>query len=169
MGSISFERLQKKYHGYSIKEIAKILADEDGYAVIVKYRSFGSQEYDNLGCCIREDEVEEYKSSCKDVKVVYDRRLESFFVNSDFILLGSCEICGQETTDESLNLHSGNDFYFCPNCGNMYCESCYRRLSLTIYPIGNGICEDCREPVQRAVINTFGNTKQGMQERRIEL
>ena len=87
----------------------------------------------------------------------HNTRIQTTNPTPDWILLGKCETCGNETTEESLTLGLGNDFYYCPNpeCGSMYCSNCYSNLPLTSNP-GYGMCIYCKIQVKRAIIGLYG-------------
>lgn len=156
MSSISINRDQ--YPGKSDEEIAEAIAKKYGYIVIVRYKnSAGSPEFTNFGTCQTEDEIHGYLTSpyCHDVEVIYDGRTTALRVTEEIILKGHCELCGKHTSQESLQLMAGNDFYICPKCGLMYCDGCYTRLPLTSSP-GYGTCPQCRVEVQRALAGFYG-------------
>jgi len=156
MSSISIDR--ETHSGKSDAEIAEAIAAEYGYIAIVRYKNSANvNEFTNFGTCRTEEEIRGYLSSpyCHDAEVVYDGRSSALHVTEERILKGSCELCHKRTTRQSLQLMAGNDFYICPKCGLMFCDSCYVRLPLTASP-GYGTCTICRVEVQRALPGFYG-------------
>jgi hypothetical protein len=156
MGSLSIDR--EANPGKSDAEIAKAIATKYGYIAVVRYKnSSTAHEFTNFGTCQTEDEIRGYLSSpyCHAAEVVYDGRSTALRVTEELILKGQCELCGKRTTQESLQLMAGNDFYICPKCGLMCCDGCYISLPLTSSP-GYGTCPQCRVEVQRAIPGFYG-------------
>ena len=157
MGSIRIDR--EGYPGKSDAEIAEIVAKQNGFIVIVRYKnSADAPEFTDFGTCQMEEEIQGYLSSpnCHEVEIIYDGRATALQITEDLILEGCCELCGKETNQKSLQLMAGNDFYICPECGLMFCDECYVRLPLTSSP-GYGTCPECRVEVQRALPGFYGN------------
>jgi len=163
MRSLNIESMRKDYPGKSDAEAAKALAEKYGYMAIVRYkRSSGASDFSNVGSCNTEAEIRGYLTSpyCNDAEVIYDSRSALFPLDANHVLNGHCEMCGKGATRETLQMGSGNDFYFCPKCGLMFCDSCYVRLPLTSSP-GYGMCPKCKVQVKRAIPSFFvtGSTR----------
>ena len=157
MASIEIESARKDYPGGSDQEIAKALAAKHDYMAVVRYKnSPGISEFTNFGLCKTEAEIRGYMSSpyCHAAEVIYDGRSSLFPLNASHVLNGHCELCSKHATRESLQLGAGNDFYFCPKCGLLFCETCYVRLPLTSSP-GYGMCPKCRVQVKRTLPSFF--------------
>ena len=73
MATISIETLVSKYPGFSEKEAARKMAEEDNYAGVIKYMSIGSRKFDKIGLCFSLGEIDSYIDSpnCHDVTVLY--------------------------------------------------------------------------------------------------
>jgi hypothetical protein len=158
MGSLSIQTMRNECPGKPDDEAAKAFSKKNGYIAIVRYKdSVSAPDFTNIGACKMEEEVNGYLSSpyCHAVEVIYDGRRIALSITEDLILRGHCELCGKRTTCESLQLMAGNDFYICPKCGLMCCDSCYVRLPLTASP-GYGMCPKCRVQVQRAIPGFYG-------------
>jgi hypothetical protein len=157
MGSRDMESFRSDYPGKSDAEAAKALAEKYGYIAVVGYkRSTTDLDFSNIGTCTTEAEIRGYLTSpyCKGVEIIYDGRAALFPLNADHVLKGRCEMCGRASTRETLQMGTGNDFYFCPKCGLLFCDSCYCRLPLTNDP-GYGMCPKCRVQVKRAIPSFF--------------
>lgn len=74
MSTLSLGTLRKKFPGESDEEIARRIAKEYNYRVIVRYKSSGVSEYNNLGCCQSLDQVSGYmnNSFCIDPEIIYE-------------------------------------------------------------------------------------------------
>jgi hypothetical protein len=72
MGSLNIDFLRKRFLGKTDKEVAAALAAEDGYYVIVQYKSSAGGDYNNFGCCMTDEEVAGYFNSpyCHAVEIV---------------------------------------------------------------------------------------------------
>lgn len=157
MGSQNIELLRKDYPGKSDAEKAKALAEKYGYIAIVRYKSSSdATDFSNIGTCNTEADIRGYFTSpyCKDAEVIYDGRSALFPLSADHVLTGHCEMCGKRSTRDTLQMGSGNDFYFCPQCGLLFCDSCYGHLPLTSSP-GYGMCPKCKIQVKRAIPSFF--------------
>lgn len=159
MGSISIQTVRELYPGRSDIEIAAKIAEEEGYIVVLRYRSRGARDYTDFATCTLSEEVKGYFSSpyCNDVEILYDIRSQALEITSALLLQSKCKICGRPSTQQSLIIGSGNDFYFCPICTNMFCHHCLPNLPLTKYPYGYAKCPDCDVQLQRAFPGAFGN------------
>lgn len=158
MGSLNIQTMRDKYPGKSDAEAAKAFAQKHGYIAIIRYKNSSSaSDFTNIGTCQMEDEMRGYLSSpyCHDAEIIYDGRATALRITEDIILRGHCELCGKRTTQDSLQLMAGNDFYICPKCGLMFCDGCYVQLPLTSSP-GYGMCPKCRVKVQRATPGFYG-------------
>ena len=168
MSSISIEYLREKYSGKTDPEIAEVMAKQDGYIVVVRYKNSPSaNDYTNFGTCHMEEEVNGYLNSphCNDTEIIYDARKAVLRITSEMIMDASCELCTKATTSESLVLMGGNDFYFCPKCAKMFCDRCYTNLPLTDPSAGYGMCPDCMVEVQRAYSGAYGKKPFGSNEK----
>lgn len=157
MGSRDIESLRGDYPGKSDTEAAKAFAEEYGYIAIVRYKSSTTaSDFTNIGTCTTEAEIRGYLSSpyCHGAELIYDGRAAVFPLNADHVLKGRCEMCGRRSTRDTLQMGAGNDFYFCPKCGLLFCDSCYGRLPLTSSP-GYGMCPKCKVQVKRAIPSFF--------------
>ena len=156
MGSVSIDR--GEHRGKPDAEIAEGIARKHGYVAVVRYKnSADASEFTNFGTCQTEEEIRGYLSSphCHDAEIIYDGRATALRVTEDLILKGRCELCGKRASRASLQLMAGNDFYICPKCGLLCCDSCYVRLPLASSP-GYGTCPKCRVEVQRALPGFYG-------------
>lgn len=168
MSSIGIEYLREKYAGKTDPEIAEEMAKNEGYVVIVRYKSSSTaSDYSNFGTCHMEEEVHGYLNSpyCHDVEIIYDARKKVLRVTPEIIMAASCELCSKATTQESLVLMGGNDFYFCPKCAKMFCDRCYVRLPLTDPSGGYGMCPECMVEVQRAYPGAYGKKLFGSEKK----
>jgi hypothetical protein len=156
MGSLNIESMREAYPGKPDTEAAQALAKKYDYIAIVRYKSHGAPDFTNIGTCNTEAEIRGYLTSpyCGDAEVIYDGRAALFPLNADHVLKGHCEMCGKHSTQETLQMGSGNDFYFCPKCGLLFCDGCYVRLPLTSSP-GYGMCPKCKIQVKRAIPSFF--------------
>lgn len=157
MSSLGIESIREDYPGKSDAEAAQAFAEKHGYIAIIRYKSSSeASDFSNIGTCDTEAEIRGYltSSSCHNAEVIYDGRSALFPLNADHVLKGCCEICGKHSTRETLQMGSGNDFYFCPKCGLMFCDNCYVGLPLTSSP-GYGTCPRCKVQVKRAIPNFF--------------
>lgn len=159
MGSIGLNYLRSENPGLSDQQIAAKLADEHGYILVLRYKSSPDGDYNNLATCQTDEEAAASTNSpyCHDVEVLVDRRAQSLRITADLILMGSCQRCGRETTEASLTLMAGNDFYCCPQCATMFCENCYPHLPLTDGHQGYGMCPQCNQQVIRALPGQYGS------------
>ncbi len=159
MGSLSLDGLRESHPGCSDEEIARTLAESNGYVAVVRYSSSPGAAPNNLATCSGDDQVEGYFASpyCHDVEILYDARATVIRITADTILSGSCRSCARKTDSNTLVLGAGNDFYFCPRCGLLFCSDCYVRLPLTDGTSGYGTCPDCRVEVKRALPDTYGS------------
>jgi hypothetical protein len=158
-GQFCIEPTRKDYPGKSDHEIAKALAVKYGYIAVVRYKnSRGRSEFTNLGVCNTEAEIQGYMTSpyCHATEVIYDGRSAFFPLNAAHVINGRCETCGKGATRESLQMGAGNDFYFRPKCGLLFCDRCYGRLPLTSSP-GYGMCTKCKVQVKRTLPSFFMN------------
>ena len=73
MASISIDIVRSDYPGMSDEEAARAIAEENGYAVVVRYKHPSSSEYTHFGLCRRPEDASGYlnNSNCKDPEVVY--------------------------------------------------------------------------------------------------
>jgi hypothetical protein len=165
MASTEAESIRREYPGKSDKEIAEALATSYGYMAILRYITSGQE---NFAKCDTEAEIRGYLTSpyCHCVEVLYDRRSISFQLNAAHVLNGRCESCGKNATRESLQIDAGNDFYFCPKCGLLFCEVCYSRLPLTGSP-GYGACTRCKVKVKRTLSSFFVYQPQAVEQSQI--
>jgi len=157
MGSRSIKSIREDYPGMSDSEAAKALADKYDYIAVVRYKnSVNAFDFTDIGTCKTEAEIQGYLTSpyCHNAEIIYDGRAALFPLNAGHILNGHCEICGKRSTRNTLQMGAGNDFYFCPKCGLLFCDSCYVRLPLTSSP-GYGMCPKCRIQVKRAIPSFF--------------
>lgn len=158
MGSLSLYSQRQEHPGKSDAEIAQLLADKYGYVAVVRYKnSPGSNDYTNLGCCDSQAKLEGYFSSpyCHDTEIVYDSRQNSLYITAELIRNAKCDVCQKPTTEASLTLLGGDDYYVC-SCGRFFCDRCYlTRLPLTNPAGGYGMCPHCRKEVKRAVIGVY--------------
>ena len=151
--------MHSKYPGKTDDEAAKDFAQKNGYIAIVRYKnSESASDFTNIGTCQMEQEIQGYLTSpyCHEAEVIYDGRATALRITENLILKGHCELCNKQTTQDSLQLGAGNDFYICPKCGLMFCDNCYVRLPLTSSP-GYGTCPKCTIEVQRAIKGFFGS------------
>lgn len=158
MGSLNIHIMREEYQGKSDTEAAKAFAQKHGYIAIVHYKnSKDASDFTDIGTCQSEEQIQGYlrSSYCHDVELIYDGRATALRITKELILRGHCELCDKKTTQDSLQLMAGNDFYICPKCGMMFCDVCYGRLPLTSSP-GYGMCPKCRVKVQRAIIGHYG-------------
>ena len=159
MGSFDIDSIRKDYPGKSDSEVARAFAEKYGNIVIVRYKnSPDASDYTNIGTCNTEAEIRGYLTSqyCHAAEIIYDGRSALFPLNATHVLDGHCATCFKVTTRESLQLGAGNDFYFCPKCGLLFCERCYSQLPLTSSP-GYGMCPKCKVQVKRTLPNFFVN------------
>ena len=159
MSSLRIDAQRARYPGMSDAEIAMTLAQEYGYIVVVRYKnSPQADDFTDFGTCQSEEKVHEYfrSSYCHDVEIVYDGRVGALRITAELILAGRCETCGKATTNESLTSMAGNDFYICPKCAAMFCDTCYTRLPISGGRSGYGMCPRCRVEVQRAIADFYG-------------
>jgi hypothetical protein len=157
MASINIASTREKYPGKNDQDIAKALAEKSDYIGVVRYKnSPASRDFTNFGLCRTEAEIRGYLTSpyCNDVELIYDGRAALFPLDAEHVLKGSCKTCGRLASAASLQLGAGNDFYFCPKCGLLFCDTCYPRLPLTASP-GYGTCIVCRVQVKRALPSFF--------------
>jgi hypothetical protein len=157
MASRNIKSIRDSHPGKADTEAAKAFAEESGYLAIVRYKnSKTSSDFTDIGACNTEAEIRGYLSSpyCHNAEIIYDRRSSVFQLNAEHILKGTCEKCGARATDETLQIGAGNDFYFCPKCGLLFCDSCYARLPVTSSP-GYGTCPKCEVQVKRAIPSFF--------------
>jgi ribosomal protein S17E len=157
MGSLNIESIRNDYPSKSDADAAKALAEKYGYIAIVRYKNSKSvSDFTNIGTCKTEAEIRGYLTSpyCNDAELIYDGRSALFPLNAGHVLNGHCEMCSKRSTRETLQMGAGNDFYFCPKCGLLFCDSCYVRLPLTSSP-GYGMCLKCRVQVKRAIPSFF--------------
>jgi hypothetical protein len=157
MASIRISSTREEYPGKNDSEIAAALAEKSGYLAVVRYKSSAvGDNFTDFGLCRTEAEIRGYMTSpyCHDVEVLYDSRATLFPLNSEHVLNGSCKNCGRHATSASLQLGAGNDFYFCPKCGLLYCEDCYPKLPLTASP-GYATCAVCRIQIKRTLPDFF--------------
>jgi len=157
MGSQEIGYIRENYPGSSDADAAKAFAEKYGYIAMVRYKSFPSaSDFTNIGCCNTESDIRGYLTSpyCNDAEVIYDNRSTLFPLNADHVLNGYCDMCRKRTTRATLQMGSGNDFYFCPKCGLLFCDNCYGRLPLTSNP-GYGKCPKCNVQVKRAIPSEF--------------
>ena len=157
MSSQNIESIRSDYPGKSDTEATKAFAEEYGYIAIVRYKnSTTASDFTNIGTCKTEAEIRGYLTSpyCHAAEVIYDGRSTLFPLNADHVLKGHCEMCGKYSTSDTLQMGMGNDFYFCPKCGLLFCDSCYIRLPLTSSP-GYGMCPKCKVQVKRAIPSFF--------------
>ena len=157
MGSHDIASIRDDYPGKSDIEAARAFAEKYGYIAIVRYKnSENSRDFTNLGTCTTEAEIRGYLTSpyCHETEIIYDGRSAVFNLNADHVLKGNCAECRRRPTRESLQIGAGNDFYFCPKCGLLFCDSCYGRLPLTSSP-GYGMCPKCKVQVKRAIPSFF--------------
>jgi hypothetical protein len=160
MGSLDIQSVRSDFPGKSDAEAAKAMAAKYGYMAIVRYKNSGSaSDFTNFGTCTTENEISGYLTSpnCHAAEVVYDGRSAIFPLNANHILKGRCEECGKRSTRQTLKMGSGNDFYFCPKCGLLFCAECYTHLPLTSSP-GFGMCPECSVQVKRAIPSFFVTT-----------
>ncbi len=157
MSSINIWTLRRQYPGKGDTEIAAQLAEKDGYVVVLRYKSriMGAADYTNFAVCTLPEEVESYFDSpnCGDVEILHVRS-RAHEVTQTLLLQSRCELCGRGATRESLTIGGGNDFYFCPNCAAMFCESCCPGLPV----VDNRYvkCPDCDVQVHRALPGGIG-------------
>ena len=157
MGSRDIASLRNEFPGKSDTAAAQLLADQYGYIAIVGYNNDEDAEgFTDIGTCHTEAEIRGYMTSpyCHNPEVLYDGRAKTFALNADHVLNGSCARCDRRTSRATLTLHAGNDFYFCPKCGALFCDDCYGYLPLTASP-GYGMCPGCRVQVKRALPGFF--------------
>lgn len=157
MGSLDIDFIRKQYPGKSDSEAAKSLAEKHGYLAVVGYKRSSSDDgFSNFGTCSNESEIRGYLTSpyCHGTKVLFDARSSVFHLSAEHVLKGKCASCGRPSTRESLQMGAGNDFYFCPKCGKLFCDNCYPRLPLTASP-GYGTCSSCRVEVKRTLPSFF--------------
>lgn len=156
MTSVNLYNKRKEYPDKSDEEIAQLLAQEYGYVAIVRYKSDPSGDYNNFGCCSSVEKLEGYKNSpyCHDTEIIYDIRKQSLLVTEDLIRNAQCDMCKRSTTEASLTLMAGDDYYAC-SCGLFFCDDCYMQLPLTNPAGGYGMCPQCRKEVKRAVVGTY--------------
>lgn len=153
MGSQDISVIRKDYPGKSDQEIASTLAEKYSYIAVVRYKNSRSlTDFSNIGTCSTEADILGYLTSpyCHDAELLYDARSALFPINSAYVLDGHCATCFKVTTRESLQLAAGNDFYFCPKCGLLFCDRCYVQLPLTSSP-GYGMCPTCKVQVKRTL------------------
>ena len=158
MGSLGLYNLRKEYQRKSDEEIARLLADKYGYVAVVRYKnSPDSSDFTNLGCCGTQDKLDGYFSSpyCHNTEIVYDGRQQSLFITEALVRQAKCDLCQKPTTEASLTLLGGDDYYVC-SCGRFFCDRCYlTRLPLTDPAGGYGMCPECRKEVKRAVVGVY--------------
>lgn len=157
MASLEIETMRKDFPGKSDAEAAKAFAEKFSYIAIVRYkRSPTAADYTNVGVCRTEEEIRAYLNSpyCQDAEVIFDGRSALFPLNAKHVLNGHCEMCGKRSDRTTLQMGSGNDFYFCPKCGLLFCDGCYVGLPLTSDP-GYGMCPKCKVEVKRAIPSFF--------------
>jgi len=157
MASQNIDTFRQDYPGKSDSEAAREYAGKRGCIAIVRYKSSASaKDFTNIGTCNTEVDIKGYLTSpyCHAAEIIYDGRSALFSINAAHVLNGHCETCGKGTTRESLQLGAGNDFYFCPKCGLLFCDDCYGRLPLTSSP-GYGMCTKCRVQVKRTLPSFF--------------
>ena len=161
MSSLDLIALRKQHPGLSDREIAETLAARYDYVLVLRYRSQADGEYDNIAGCRDDGKIEAYDASpfCLDVDILFDGRDRAIRVTQDYLLEGSCKRCGHDTTDASLILGAGNDFYFCPMCGSFFCDGCYPRLPLTGGSSGYGQCSECSVELVRALPGRYGTVR----------
>lgn len=159
MSSISADYVREKYPGLSDREAAAELAREHGCVAVLRYSRTPGGEPDNFATCANDEKVAAYLASpyCNDVEILYDARASVIKMTPDTILLGECASCGKQTSEESLTLMGGNDFYFCPRCGLLFCDRCYPSLPLTGGDSGYGQCTKCLVEVKRALPGSYGS------------
>jgi hypothetical protein len=159
MGSFELDPIRKEYPGKSDQEIASILAQKYAYIAVVRYKNAHARsDFSNIGTCTTEADIRGYMTSpyCHETELIYDARSALFKINAAYVLDGHCATCFRVTTRESLQLAAGNDFYFCPKCGLLFCDRCYSQLPLTSSP-GYGMCPECNVQVKRTLPSFFVN------------
>jgi uncharacterized Zn-finger protein len=156
MASINIKYVRSKFPGKTDAEAAAAFAAENGYHVIVRYKSDAGGDYNNFGCCSTDEEVAGYFNSpyTHDVEIVYDGRAKAIRVTPELILMSKCTRCAKATTSQSLILMGGNDFYICPQCAKMFCDGCIVYLPLTGSP-GYAKCPYCNVVLKRAIPGTY--------------
>lgn len=157
MGSLDIQSARSDYPGKSDQEVARAMAEKWGYIAVVRYKnSPGSSDFTNFGTCMTEAEIRGYLTSpyCHAAEVIFDGRSTLFPMSAAHVLNGRCWTCERNATRESLQLGAGNDFYFCPKCGLLFCDRCYSQLPLTSSP-GYGTCIRCRVQVKRTLPSFF--------------
>jgi hypothetical protein len=157
MGSFDIDAIRSDFPGKSDAEAAKSLAEKYGYIAVVRYKnSSNTSDFTNIGTCKTQAEIRGYLTSpyCHDAEIVYDARSSLFQMDAGYVLKSRCATCSKSASSESLRLGAGNDFYFCPKCGLLFCDDCYGRLPLTSSP-GYGMCERCKVQVKRTLPSFF--------------
>lgn len=157
MASRDIKSFRDDYPEKSDRDAAATLSRQYGYMAVVRYKnSKTASDFTNIGTCTSESEIRGYLSSpyCYGAEILYDVRSVLFPIDANHVLNGKCERCGKNTTAQTLQLHAGNDFYFCPKCGFLFCDDCYTRLPLTGSP-GYGKCPTCDTQVKRAIPSFF--------------
>ncbi len=159
MGSISIETLRRQYSGKSDTEIAAQVAEENGYIVVLRYKSRSAPDYTDFATCMVAEEVKGYFNSpyCHDVEILYNIRSRALEITPTLLLQSKCRLCSRSATQQSLIIGGGNDFYFCPICATMFCQGCSLHLPLTGYPYGYAKCPYCDVQLQRAFPGAIGN------------
>ena len=155
MASIDIGTVRDMFPEKTDAEAAAAYAVKRGYHVILRYKS-GSGDYNNLGCCKTDEEVQAYMGSpyCHDTEIIYDGRAKALRITREMVLGAKCARCSKGATAESLVLYRGNDFYVCPRCGLMFCDQCIRYLPLTGSP-GYAKCPTCDVQLKRAMAGTI--------------
>jgi uncharacterized C2H2 Zn-finger protein len=158
MSTVDINTLSERFPNLPEKEAAQAYAKEKGYVLIFKYRRKGADQYSHYGLCRTFGEIESYYNSpdVEEIKILYDGRITKIFITADYILLNTCYLCKRKTTKETFVLRTGNDFYFCPKCGLMFCDSCCDYLPLTNVYYGYRICINCGTRLKRAYPGQFG-------------
>jgi hypothetical protein len=157
MGSHDITSIRRDYPGKSDHETARAFGVKHGYIAVVRYKnSAASDDFTNIGTCATESEIRGYLTSpyCHGVEILFDGRSAVFHLNANHVLKGNCAECGRRSTPESLQIGAGNDFYFCPKCGLLFCGDCYAHLPLTSSP-GYGMCTKCKVQVKRTLPSFF--------------
>lgn len=77
MGSIGIDTLCREYPDMSVEQAATVYARENGFIVVMKYKSSeNATEYTDIATCLIDDEITAYMESpyCFNPIVIYDAR-----------------------------------------------------------------------------------------------
>lgn len=157
MATLSIDILRQEFPYISDADVASHYANKYRHVVMLRYKSDPTKEYDNLASCDTDSEVEGYFNSphCHNVEIVYDRRPKTTFITQEMIIGKKCERCSIHSSQASLNLDGGNDFFICGECTSIFCKECYLYLPRTEGETGYGKCPKCDTSLSRALTETY--------------